>query len=193
MAPFDTVLQKGAPKNGIQHKWHLTATLLVFWSTTNILITIRHWRVRGISFWSAKNLTLKFHYHESESYIKFKFPFKNHSAQSLANRVTFWAFVCKAYHFSKALFFWVSYLSISGGVFVMCCFYMMPWFSSCIKGCHFCWGYLMVIKLLPVLWRETSSKTWNLEVSYVVKDRLIYNCSDLKLDLFCYIYETLWN
>ena len=25
----------------------------------------------------------------------------------------------------------------------------------------------------------------------VVKDRRIYNCSDLKLDLYCYIYETL--
>ena len=28
---------------------------------------------------------------------------------------------------------------------------------------------------------------------YVVKDRGIYNCSHLKLGLYCYIYETLWN
>ena len=38
------------PKNETQHKWHLAATLLVFWSTANILLiepapTIRHRRL----------------------------------------------------------------------------------------------------------------------------------------------------
>ena len=66
------------PKNGTQNKWHLTTTLLVFWSTTNILLiepiptTIKHRRVPGISFWIGKNLTLKSHDHESESYNTFK-------------------------------------------------------------------------------------------------------------------------
>ena len=36
-----------------------------------------------------------------------------------------------------------------------------PLFSNDIKGCHFCWVYLMVVKLLPVLRRETSGKKWN--------------------------------
>ena len=56
------------PKNGNQHKWHLTTTLLVFWSTTNTLLiwiveptptTIRNRRVPRISFCSGKISTLK--------------------------------------------------------------------------------------------------------------------------------------
>ena len=31
---------------------------------------------------------------------------------------------------------------------------------------------------------------WNMKHK-AVYDRRIYNCSDLKLDLYCYIYETL--
>ena len=30
-------------------------------------------------------------------------------------------------------------------------------------------------------------------VSVDILSRCIYNCSDLKLDLYCYIYERLWN
>ena len=63
--------------------------------------------------------------------------------------------------FCETPFLCVSYLSISGGVFVMCHFCKAPLFSNDIKGCHFCWVYLMVVKLLPVLWRETSGKKWN--------------------------------
>ena len=86
MAPNDSVLltkrallsSKIAPtKNGSQHKWHLTTSLLVFSSTTNTLLiepnptTIRHRRVPEISFGSRKISTLKSHDHESESYNKF--------------------------------------------------------------------------------------------------------------------------
>ena len=81
MAPNDSVLltkrallsSKIAPtKNGSQHKWHLTTSLLVFSSATNTLLieepvpTIGHWRVIRISLWSDKNPTLKSNDHESE-------------------------------------------------------------------------------------------------------------------------------
>ena len=48
--------------------------------------------------------------------------------------------------------------SISGGVFVMCHFCKVPLFSNGIKGCDFCWVYLMVVKLLPVLEESLVAK-----------------------------------
>ena len=51
-------------------------------------------------------------------------------------------------------------------------------------------------------WRIVNSmqfylgeRNWKVDkiVDYKRYDRRIYNCSDLKLDLYCYIYETLWN
>ena len=41
--------------------------------------------------------------------------------------------------FCKAPFFVVPYLSILGGVFVMCHFCKVPLFSHGFKGCFFCW------------------------------------------------------
>ena len=85
MASIGTVLQKG---HSSYQKYDLTqmtpninngitTILLFFWSTTNTLLkkhtpAIRHRRVKRISLWSGKNLTLKSHDHESGSYNKFK-------------------------------------------------------------------------------------------------------------------------
>ena len=46
-----------------------------------------------------------------------------------------------------------------------------------------------VSSALPAI--NEFSHSW--EIFVAVYDRRIYNCSDLKLDLYCYIYETLWN
>ena len=73
-----SLLSKIPPcKNGTQDKWHLTTTLLVFWSTGNTLLIkptfiIRRRRVIRISPWSGKKSTLKCNDHEFESYNKFK-------------------------------------------------------------------------------------------------------------------------
>ena len=39
--------------------------------------------------------------------------------------------------------------------------YYYPLFSNGIKESQFCWVYLMVVKLLPVVWKQTRDKTWN--------------------------------
>ena len=177
MAPIETVLQKGhssyqkyhvakmAPNiNGISQNWYLT-TLLAFWSTTNTLViepnpAIRHRRVTGISLWSRKNSTFKSHYHKSESYNKFKnFLLK-------ISQLSPWHFFASCTIFVRHHFLWVSCLPISGRVFIMCHLYKVTIISNNIKGCHFRWVYLMVVNLqlftvLPVVWRQTSDKTWS--------------------------------
>ena len=40
----------------------------------------------------------------------------------------------------------------------MCHFCKVPLFSNGIKGCNFCWVYLMVVKLLPVLEESLVAK-----------------------------------
>ena len=164
MAPIDTVFQKGHSScqknylaklthniNDISQKWHFTTTLLASWSTTSTLLieptlTIRHRRVIGISFWSGKNSTLKSDDHKSESYNKFK-SFLLKITQLSPWQITSGYFFPRCAIFVRHHFLWVSYFSISGGVFVMCQFCKVPLFSNDIKGCHFCWVYLMVVKL----------------------------------------------
>ena len=132
MAPIDTVLQKGhssyhkyhlakmAPNiNVISQKWRLTTTLLAFWSTTNTLLieptrTIRNRRVLGISLWSGKNLTLKSHDRESESYKKFKNFFLKITQFSPLHFFARCANFVRQHFFCKVLLF-----------------------SNGIKGCHF--------------------------------------------------------
>ena len=132
------LLSKKPPrKNDTLHKWRLTTTLLAFWSTTNTLLieptpTIRHRRVIGISLWGGKNLTLKSYYHDSESYNKFKNFFLK------ITQLNPWHYFASCAIFVRHHFLWLSYLSISGRVFVMCHFYEVPLFSNGIKGCHFC-------------------------------------------------------
>ena len=164
MVPIDTVLQKGHSSyqkcyftkmatsiNGISQKWYLTITLLAFWSTTNTLLieptpTIRHRKVIGISLWSGKNSTLKSHDHESEPYNKFK-NFLLKITQLSHWQITSGYFFARCAIFVRHHFLWVSYLSISGVVFVMCHFCKVPLFSNAIKWSHFCWVDKMVVKL----------------------------------------------
>ena len=107
--------------------------------------TVRHRKVIGISLWSEKTLTLRSHDHESESYIYDKFNCKNYSAQCLANRVTLGDFFARCAILVRHHFLWVSYLSISGVVFVRCHFCKVPLFSKqmALKGAIFveclCW------------------------------------------------------
>ena len=44
--------------------------------------------------------------------------------------------------FVRHQFFWLPYLSISSGEFVMCHFCKVQPFSNGMKGCLFCWVYL---------------------------------------------------
>ena len=81
--------------------------------------TIRHRKLIVLSLQSGKNSTLKFHDH--------KFP--------------------QGVPFLRHHFFGLPYLSISSGVFFMCHFCKVALFSNHIKECHFCWVYLMVVKL----------------------------------------------
>ena len=48
-------------------------------------------------------------------------------------------FFARSAIFGRHHFLWVSYLSISGGVFVMCHFCKVPLFSNRISVCLFCW------------------------------------------------------
>ena len=155
MAPIDTVLQKEhssyqkyhlakiAPNvNGISQNWYLTTTLLAFWSTTNTLLikptaAIRHRRVIGISLWSGKNLNLKSHNHESESYNKFK----NFLLEII--QLSPWHFFASCaillrYHFCgcHVFLFQVEYLSCA--IFVRCQDFQMVLKGAIIVGCI--WG-----------------------------------------------------
>ena len=138
MVQTDTMLQKGYStyQNIASQKWQHTQmglhkndisklTLLVFWSAT--------------------------HDHECESYIKFKNSLLK-ITQLSHWQITFGHFFTRCVILVRHNFLWKPYLSISGGVFVMCHFYKMPLFSKSIKGCffsgcHFCWVYLMVLFL----------------------------------------------
>ena len=82
-------------------------------------LTIRHRKVTVLLLQSGKNSILKFHDHN---------------------------FLARCAFF-KAPFFGLPYLSISSGVFFMCHFCKVALFSNHIKECHFCWVYLMVVKL----------------------------------------------
>ena len=62
--------------------------------------------------------------------------FKNHSAQPLVNDI--WAFFASCAIVVRHNFLWVSYLSILGGVFVMCHFCKVPLFSNDITEFFFC-------------------------------------------------------
>ena len=90
----------------VLQKWHLTTTLLAFWSTINTLLigpnpTIRHRRVIGISLWSGKNSTSKSHDHQSGSYKKFK-NFHSKTTQLSPWQIMFWHFLTKVWYFFKA-------------------------------------------------------------------------------------------
>ena len=164
MPPIDTVLQKRhfhyqknhlaktAPNiNDISQKRHLTTTLLAFWSTTNTLLieptpTIRHRRVIEILLSSRKNSTLKSHDHDSESYNKVENFLLTITQLSLLQITSGHSFA-RCTIFVRHYFLWVSCLSISSGLSVMCHFCKVPLFSNGIKGCHLCWVYLMIVKL----------------------------------------------
>ena len=62
-------------------------------------------------------------------------------------QITSGHFFARCAIFARHHFLCVSYLSISGVVFVLCHFRKVPLFSNGIKGCHFCWVYGMVVKL----------------------------------------------
>ena len=151
MAPTVTVLQKEhssyqkyhlakvAPKiNDTPQKWHLTTTLVVFWSTANTLIeptpTIRHRRLIGISLWSGKISNLKSHDYESASYNKFK-SFLLKVTQLSPWQVTSWHFFERCSIFLMQHLLWVSYSFISGGVFVMCHFFQTALKDEIFVGC----------------------------------------------------------
>ena len=132
-------------KNGVsQLHYCFSEVPLTMCIATPMLIeptpTVRHRKVIGISLWSGKTLTLRSHDHESESYIYDKlkkFLLKiTYSAQCLANRVTFGHFFARCAILVRHHFLWVSYLSISGVVFVTCHFYKVPLFSKqvALKG-----------------------------------------------------------
>ena len=162
MGPTGTVLQKGFSS---YQKYHLTKMapnikgtspshnyiigfLKHYQHPANRTPTNIHRRVIGISLLSRKIATWKSHDHVSESYNIFKNSLSK-ITQLSHWQISFviWAFFRKMFHFCEDHFLWVPYLSISGGVFVMRTFYKVPLFSNGIKGCHFCWVYLMVVKL----------------------------------------------
>ena len=154
------MLQKGIPliKNTTSQKWHPTwmasynyiIGFLKYCQFSTLLIestpTIRHIQE------SNKNITLEWKKLDFKNQWPWvwiiqqisEFPFKNHLAQSLAN-ITFRHFFVRCVIFLKHHFLWVLYLSISGGVFLMCHFCKVSLLSNGIKGCHFCWVYLMVV------------------------------------------------
>ena len=76
------------------------------------------------------------HYNECESYNKFRNSFLKMTLLS-PWQITFGHFFAKCAIFVRHHFLWVSYLSISGGVFVICHFCKVPLFSKSLKGCLF--------------------------------------------------------
>ena len=113
-----------------------------FSSTTKIVLieptrTIKHKRVIGISLWSGKSSTLKSHDHESESYSECK-NFLLKITQLSPWQITFGHFFTRvSAAFVRHHFLWMSYLSISRGVFVMCHFCKVPLFQMALKGTTF--------------------------------------------------------
>ena len=77
-----------------------------------------------------------------ESYNKFKNSLLKITLLS-PRQITFGHFLARCAIFVRHHFMWVSYLSISGGVFVMCHFCEVSLFSNSIKGCFFCWMSLL--------------------------------------------------
>ena len=59
--------------------------------------------------------------------------FKIHSAQPLANKWLLGIFFAKCAIAVRHYFLWVLYLSILGGVFVMCHFCKVPLFTNALK------------------------------------------------------------
>ena len=94
--------------------------------------TTRHRKVKAISLWSRKNLTLKYHEHESESCNKLK----NCLTQFSRWQITIGHFLARYAIFVRHCFLCVTYLSISGGVFVICHFGKVSLFSNGIKECQ---------------------------------------------------------
>ena len=141
--------QKTCTHKNISQKWHLTTYFIlttVFQSTTNTLLiepnpTIRHRLVKVRLVWSGKNSILNSHDHESlnkckNSVLKI--------TQFIPWQIIFGHFFAKVAIFVKHHFFSVSYLSVSGGVFVTCHFCKVPLFSNGFKGCLFWWvSYLL--------------------------------------------------
>ena len=58
--------------------------------------------------------------------------------------MTFGYFFASCTIFVRHHFLWASYLSVLGGVFVMCHFCQVTLFSNGIKGCFFCWVLLLM-------------------------------------------------
>ena len=111
--------------------------------------TIRHSRVIGISLYSGKNQTLKSDDHELESYNKLKKFLLKITQLSRPWQINFGNFFAlhKVWRFYKAPFFMDATFVCFRGVFVMYHFCKVPLFSNGIKGCHFFYVYLMVVKL----------------------------------------------
>ena len=116
--PIDIMLQKGHS----YQKYHLTKVAP---------------NINGIS---QKSLVPSMN-HTTNSRI----PFKNHIFQPLAINLRAF-FFASCVIFLRNHFLWVSYLSISGGVFIMNHFCKVPLFSNSIKGYLFCWvPFLLVV------------------------------------------------
>ena len=127
-----------------------------FLSNTNPLAnrtyppTIRHRRVKVMILEQKK---LDFKSYEPESYNRFR--------NSLLNSLGLWQITFPNFFtrcislesaifggviFARCNFLWVPYLSISGGIFLLCYFCCVmryfckvPLFSNDIMGCLFCW------------------------------------------------------
>ena len=74
-----------------------------------------------------------------ESYNKFKYSILKITQLSPWQIISGWAFSCKVSYFCKHHFLWVSYSSVSRGIFVMYHFCKVPLFSNSIKVSLFCW------------------------------------------------------
>ena len=158
MASIDTVLQKGTPliKNTTSQKCNLTQMashnyiigFLKYYLDPANNITYpcsslypyrgeyqkHNSEAEKSGFWNPMTISLK---HATNLRISFK-----KSAQSMEN-IKF-GHSDKVCHFLRHHVLWVTYLSVTGKVFVMYHFCKGPFFSNGIEGCHFWWVFLMV-------------------------------------------------
>ena len=104
-------------KNCISQKWHLE---------TFVIGLLKYYE------YPAENpITMDLNHNTN-----LKIPFKKSFSLWHA---TFKHFFARYAIFVRHHFLWVLYLSILGGVFVICHFCKVPLFSNGIKGCFFCW------------------------------------------------------
>ena len=108
--------------------------------------TIRHRRVIRIPLWSGKNSTLKSNDHEFESYNKFK-NFLLKITLRIPWQIEPWGIFSQAKPFLSGTIFCECHICLFQMEYLSFAICKVPLFSNGIKGCHFCWVYLMVVKL----------------------------------------------